>query len=278
MSMTATSSGGIGPHKQLPPGRYSIVDQMRSEWTKLVSVRSTIWTLGLTIVIGIGVSAIAAAETRSHWDSSPNLHAGFDPISLSLTGVFIAQLIIGVLGVMVMSAEYGTGTIRATLSATPRRPGVLVAKASVFGFVALVVSMLTAFLSFFVGQALLTSPAVNATLSSPDALREILGTGIFLFLIGLFALGIATVIRHTAGAISTFVGVLLVLPTVLQALPNSIHNDIVKFLPSRIGIEVLSRGGQPSYVFTPWVGLAVMAGYTAVLLIIGGIQMSKRDA
>jgi len=276
MSMTTTSPAWIGPHKQLPPGRYSIVDQMRSEWTKLVSVRSTIWTLGLTIVIGIGVSAIAAAETRSHWNSTQ--HFGFDPISLSLTGVFIAQLIIGVLGVMVMSAEYGTGTIRATLSATPRRPGVLVAKASVFGFVALVVSMLTAFLSFFVGQALLTSPAVNATLSSPDALREVLGTGIFLFLIGLFALGIATVIRHTAGAISTFVGVLLVLPTVLEALPNSIHNDIVKFLPSRIGIEVLSRGGQPSYVFSPWVGLAVMAGYTAVLLIIGGIQMNKRDA
>jgi hypothetical protein len=234
------------------------------------------WTLGLTILIGIGVSAIAAAETRSHWASTQ--HFGFDPISLSLTGVFIAQLIIGVLGVMVMSAEYGTGTIRATLSATPRRPGVLIAKASVFGFVALVVSMVTAFLSFFVGQALLTSPAVHATLSSPDALREILGTGVFLFLIGLFALAIATLVRHTAGAISTFVGILLVLPTVLQALPNSIHNDIVRFLPSRIGITMLSRGGQPNFVFSPWVGLAVMAGYTAVLLIIGGIQMTKRDA
>jgi ABC-2 type transport system permease protein len=276
MSTITTSPTGLGPHKQLPPGRYSIVDQMRSEWTKLVSVRSTIWTLGLTIVIGVGVSAIATAETRSHWNSTS--HFGFDPTSLSLTGVFVAQLIIGVLGVLVMSAEYGTGTIRATLSATPRRPGVLVAKASVFGFVALVVSMATAFLSFFVGQALLTSPAVHATLSSPDALREIVGTGIFLFLIGLFALAIATLIRHTAGAISTFVGVLLVLPTVLQALPNSIHNDIVRFLPSRIGIQVLSRGHQPPFVFSPWVGLAVMAGYTAVLLIIAGAQMTRRDA
>jgi ABC-type transport system involved in multi-copper enzyme maturation permease subunit len=275
MSMTTTSPAGIGPQKQLPPGRYSIRDQMRSEWTKLVSVRSTMWTLGLTIVIGIGVSAIAAAETRSHWNSTQ--HFGFDPTSLSLTGVFIAQLIIGVLGVMVMSAEYGTGTIRATLSATPRRPGVLVAKASVFGFVALVVSMVTAFLSFFVGQALLASPAVHATLSSPDALREVLGTGIFLFLIGLFALAIATLIRHTAGSISTFVGVLLVLPSVLRALPNSIYNDIDRFLPSRIGITVLSRGPQPN-VFSAWVGLAVMAGYTLALLIIGGVQMTKRDA
>jgi len=276
MSSTMTSPTGLGPHKQLPPGRYSLVDQMRSEWTKLVSVRSTIWTLALTIVIGIGVSALAAAETRSHWNTTP--HFGFDPTSLSLTGVFVAQLIIGVLGVLVMSAEYGTGTIRATLSATPRRPGVLVAKASVFGIVALVVSMVTAFLSFFVGQALLSAPAVHATLSTPGALREILGTGIFLFLVGLFALAIATLIRHTAGAISTFVGILLVLPTVLQALPNSIHNDIERFLPSRIGIEVLSHGHQPPFVFTPWVGLAVMAGYTAVLLVIAGVKMSKRDA
>ncbi len=276
MSTTMTSPTGLGPHKQLPPGRYSILDQMRSEWTKLVSVRSTIWTLGLTIVIGIGVSALAAAETRSHWDTNP--HFGFDPTSLSLTGVFVAQLIIGVLGVLVMSAEYGTGTIRATLSATPRRPGVLVAKASVFGIVALVVSMVTAFLSFFVGQALLSAPAIHATLSTPGALREVLGTGIFLFLIGLFALAIATLIRHTAGAISTFVGIVLVLPTVLQALPNSIHNDIERFLPSRIGIQVLSHGPQPSFVFSPWVGLAVMAGYTLVLLAIAGAQMSKRDA
>jgi hypothetical protein len=137
--------------------------------------------------------------------------------------------------------------------------------------------MVTAFLSFFVGQALLTSPAVHATLSSPDALREVLGTGIFLFLIGLFALAIATLIRHTAGAISTFVGVLLVLPSVLRALPNSIYNDIDRFLPSRIGITVLSRGPQPN-VFSAWVGLAVMAGYTLALLIIGGVQMTKRDA
>jgi len=275
VSTISTSQRDVGPRAQLPPGRYSTLDQMRSEWTKLVSVRSTIWTLGLTIVIGIGVSAIAAAETSSHWATNP--HFGFDPTSLSLTGVFVAQLIVGVLGVLVMSSEYGTGTIRATLSATPRRPGVLVAKASVFGLVALVVSMLTAFLSFFVGQALLTAPAIHATLSSPDALREIVGTGIYLFLIGLFALALATLIRHTAGAISAFVGILLVLPSVLQALPNSLQHDIIKFTPSRIGVAVLSRGNHP-FAFSPWVGLAVLAGYTAALLVIAGVKFTKRDA
>lgn len=273
--MSTTSPMTLGSNKQLPSGRYSIFDQMRSEWTKLVSVRSTIWTLGLTIVVGVGVSAIAAAETASHWDTSR--HFGFDPTSLSLTGVFVAQLIIGVLGVLVMSTEYGTGTIRATLSATPRRPGVLAAKASVFGIVALVVSMVTSFLSFFVGQALLTAPATHATLSSPDALREVAGTGIYLFLIGLFALSLATLIRHTAGAISTFVGIVLVLPSVLQALPNSLQHDIIKFTPSRIGIAVITRGNHP-FAFSPWVGLAILAAYTAALLVIAGVKLTKRDA
>lgn len=279
--MTTTSPATLVREKQLPRGHYTLSDLLRSEWTKLISVRSTMWTLGLTIVIGLGVSAIAAAETRSHWLSQPpQSHVGFDPTSLSLTGVFIAQLIIGVLGVMVMSAEYSTGSIRATFSAAPRRPLVLVAKTAVFGLVALVVSMATAFLSFFVGQALLSAPAVHATLSTPGALREVAGTGIFLFLIGLFALALATIIRHTAGAISTFVAILLVLPSLLRALPSSMFNAIDPYMPSRIGVTLLTL--NPSHTgenaFSPWIGLLVLGGYTVALLVIGGVLMVRRDA
>lgn len=276
----STNSAVLIREKRIPSGRYSLGDLMRSEWTKLLSVRSTMWTLGLTIFVGLGVSAIATYETRSHWLSqSAQSHVGFDPTSLSLTGVFVAQLIIGVLGVMVMSGEYGTGTIRATFAASPRRPLVLISKGIVFGVVALVVAMVTSFLSFFLGQALLSSPAVHATLSTPGAMREVVGTGLFLGLIGLFALGLATVIRHTAGAISAFVGILLVLPNVLRALPNSIYNDIDKFMPSRIGSDILSIGpGQQGNGFSPWVGLLVMAVYTAVLLVVGAVVMVRRDA
>jgi len=274
-----TNSTVLIREKRIPAGRYSLTDLMRSEWTKLLSVRSTMWTLGLTVFVGLGVSAIASYETRTHWLSQPQSHVGFDPTSLSLAGVYVAQLIIGVLGVMVMSGEYGTGTIRATFSASPRRPLVLVAKGIVFGVVTLVVAMVTSFLSFFLGQGLLSSPAVHATLSTPGALREIVGTGLFLGLIGLFALGLATVIRHTAGAISTFVGILLVLPNVLRALPNSIYEDVSKFLPSRIGANILSIGpGQQGNGFSPWVGLLIMAIYTAVLLIISAVVMVRRDA
>ncbi len=266
--------------KPQPKGRYSMGDLMRSEWTKLESVRSTKWTLGLTILVGLGVSAIAAAETTSHWNSPGSNHFGFDPTSLSLTGVFIAQLIIGVLGVMVMSAEYTTGTIRATFSAAPRRTEVLVAKSIVFGSVALVVAMVTSFLSFFLGQALLTAPAIHATLSTPNALREIVGTGLYLGLVGLFAMALATIIRHTAGSISAFVGILLVLPNVLRALPNSMYNAIIKFMPSHIGNAVLQTGpgsNNPNS-FSPWVGLLIMLAYTLALLVIGAVLMQRRDA
>jgi ABC-type transport system involved in multi-copper enzyme maturation permease subunit len=272
-----TISPTLARNKPLPKGRYSMGDLVRSEWTKLTSVRSTKWTLGLTIVIGLAVSAIAAAETTSHWNSPGSTHFGFDPTGLSLTGVFIAQLIIGVLGVMVMSAEYTTGTIRATFSAAPRRTEVLISKTIVFGAVALVVAMATSFLSFFLGQALLTSPAIHATLSTPNALRQVVGTGLYLAVIGLFAMALATIIRHTAGSISAFVGILLVLPTVLQALPNSMYNAAIKFMPARIGNSLVSSSGGHN-AFSPWVGLLVMLAYTVALLIIGGVLMQRRDA
>ncbi len=277
--MTSTQAA-LNYEKPTPEGRYSLWDLVRSEWWKLSSVRSTFWTLGLTVIVGLGVSAIASSVTRSHWSSqSAGSRASFDPTSLSLSGVFIAQLIIGVLGVMVMSGEYGTGTIRATLSAAPRRPLVLLAKVVVFGVVALVVALVTSFLAFYIGQALLTAPAVHATLSTPGALREVVGTGLFIGLIGILSLGLATIIRHTAAAISAFVAILLVVPNVLRALPNSIYSEMIRYFPSRIGAAFLSSNqGPPRSAFSPWNGLMVMAAYTLVLLILGAVALVRRDA
>ncbi|MGH9293524.1 MAG: ABC transporter permease subunit [Acidimicrobiales bacterium] len=264
--------------KQLPTGRYGIGGLLRSEWTKLRTVRSTMWTLGVTIVLGIGVSAIATAETRAHWSTmSPGSRASFDPTSTSLIGIFIGQFAIGILGALVISAEYSTGTIRATFSAAPRRPLVLVAKVVVFGIVALVVAGVAAFLAFFLGQALLGAPATHATLASPGALREVVGSGLYVGVIGLFALGLGTIIRHTAGAISAFIGVLLVLPLINQALPTSITLDVRRFLPGSIGATMISLHVGP-HLFSPWTGLLVLCGYTLGALIIGGALLVRRDA
>jgi ABC-2 type transport system permease protein len=264
--------------KELPRGRYGLGGLLRSEWTKLRTVRSTMWTLGCTVLIGVAIGALSTGLARANWlTMSPADRAAFDPIGRSLVGVYFGQFTIGILGVLAMSAEYATGTIRATFSAAPRRPLVLAAKTLVFGVVAVVISEMVAFASFLLGQAFLTAPAVHATLGSPGALRAVAGSGLYLCVMGLFALGLAAIIRHTAGAISAFVGILLLIPLIVQQLPSSLNNDLARFLPLRIGAEMVSGPPQPN-TFSPWTGLAVLCVYAAVALVAGAVVLVRRDA
>jgi ABC-2 type transport system permease protein len=262
----------------LPSGRYGLSGVLKSEWTKLRSVRSTMWTLGITVVLGIGIGALTTYLTRLHWSTmTPFDQQTFDPAGTSLVGLFIGQFAIGVLGVLVLSAEYGTGTIRATFSAAPRRPMVLVAKATVFGALALVVAEVVAFVSFFLGQALLSAPATHATLSTPGALRQVVGGGIYIAVLGLFALGLAAIIRHTAGAICAYLGTILMVPIIIALLPTSIQYDARRFLPDRIGSAIISTTSDP-HLFSPWIGLLLLCGYAAAALVIGGVLIVRRDA
>lgn len=267
---------------------YRMTGLLRSEWTKLTSVRSTLWSYALVVVLALGLAAIATAETRAHWATmAPPEQLTFDPTSTSLIGVFFAQLVVGVLGVIVVSAEYSSGTIRATFSAAPRRPRVLVAKAAVFAAATLVMSEVVAFCSFFLGQALLTAPATHDTLATPGALRAVVGTGLYLCVLGLLGMALGVIIRHGAGAIGAFVGVLLVLPLIVAALPNSIGQSIRRFLPAVIGHRMITvtppavHGAHfvsGTVGFSPWVGFAILCGYTAGLLVVGGILLVRRDA
>jgi hypothetical protein len=266
-------------HKALPPGHYGFLDLLRSEWTKIRTVRSTMWTIGVTVVLGIGIGALVSALTRSHW-SSMNLgqRLSFDPSATSLIGILFAQFAIGILGVLVISAEYSTGTIRATFSAAPNRSRVFAAKIVVFGLLSLIVAEFTSFVAFFLGQFLLSSPATHATLSSPGAFRAVFGGGLFVCALGLVAMGLGTIIRHTAGAISAFVGILLVLPILTAALPSQLSQDVRKFMPDRIGVDMLTTKSQDFGAFSPWVGLLIVAIYAVVLLFIGASMLERRDA
>jgi len=286
-----------------PPGRVGLRRAMAAEWTKLWSVRSTMWTLAATVVAVVGLCALGTGTV------SPS-EIIEDPTRRSLIGIFLGQLIFGVLGVLVMSAEYGTGTIRATLSAVPRRPLVLTAKVLVFGAVAVVVSEILAFSAFAVGQAILSAKHAvgskaaavqhaqqfgvklphniqavlttgSASLGQPGVLRAVIGAGLYLTVLGLLALGLATIIRHTAGAISAFVGVVLVLPLIVQALPASISNAVARYLPANIGLVMFSTAGAPDrigYAFSPWTGFAILLLYTVVILGIGCWVLVRRDA
>jgi ABC-type transport system involved in multi-copper enzyme maturation permease subunit len=263
--------------------RYRPTGVLRSEWTKLRSVRSTTWTLLSTVVITIGIGVIATATEATRWAHSfPAGHLSFDPTNLSLTGLLFGQFAIGILGVLVISAEYGTGTIRASLAAVPDRRMLLAAKAAVFALVVLVVGEVVSFGAFFIGQMLIGGGAPHATIGQAGVLRAVVGAGLYLALLGLLALGLGSIIRHTAGAIAVFVGVLLIIPLLLPALPTSLNHAINKFEPITIGNAMtsvnthVSSGSAPT--FNAWVGLAIMAGYAALALGIGGWRMMRRDA
>lgn len=262
----------------LPAGRVSLKGLLGSEWTKLRTVRSTMWTLAATILTGVAASATAMAFTRAHWATeSAAARAAFNPAEVSLVGVYLGgSLVIGILGILVMSGEYATGTIRATLAAEPRRPRVLAAKVLVFAAVSLITAEVTSFASFLIGQAILTSPARHDTLSSPGALQAVAGVGLFLCACGLLALGIAAVIRHTAGAIGAYAFVMLVLPIAVAGLPSSIGDNIERFLPEEVG-SVMINNAIPRG-FGPWTEFAILCGYTVIMLALGTVLLVRRDA
>lgn len=278
MTVTLSSSSSVPAARGRRIRAWSV---FAAEWIKLRSVRSTSWSIFAMTLITIGVSVIAGITVTNQWNSFalPD-KLTFDATGISLRGLLFSQLVIGVLGVLVISAEYGTATIRATLSAVPHRPLVLVAKATVFGAVAFMVGEILSFVAFLVGQSLLRSPAPHATLSQPGVLRAVVGGGLLIPVFGLLALGLGTIIRHTAGAITTYVGFILVLPLIIEALPSSISRPVLKFMPFQISNAMTSvhRGFDFGPSFSPWTGFAIMCGYALTALVIGGWLLVRRDA
>ncbi|HLI43399.1 MAG TPA: ABC transporter permease subunit [Acidimicrobiales bacterium] len=265
-------------------GHYGPLQLCRSEWTKLRTVRSTIWTLSVTMLAVVGIGAIATAVTAHQWRQGGIVdRINFDPTARSLAGLFLGEICLGVLGVLAVTAEYSSGTIRATLAAAPNRRMVLACKAAVFGAVALVTSEVLTFAAFLLGQQLLKGTTPYATLGEPGVLRAVAGTGLTLTVVALFALALGVIIRHTAGAIAAFVASLLVLPLILQAFPVSIQHGALKYLPLVIAERMAATTSPASdfgnaALFSPWVGFAILCGYTLALLLIGGWLFSRRDA
>jgi ABC-type transport system involved in multi-copper enzyme maturation permease subunit len=263
--------------------RYGVGAVMRSEWTKMRSVRSTTRTIALTVIFTIGIGIIAATTEAGRWThASAATRLTFDPTNLSLTGILFGQLMIGILGVLVVSAEYGTGTIRATLAAVPNRRIFLVAKATTFAIVAFLVGEVVSFVAFFAGQSLINGGAPHATITQPGVLGAVVGSGLYLTVLGMLAVGLGLIIRHTAGSLAAFVGILLIVPLLTPAFPTSLQNAISKFEPTTIGNAMtvvtthLPKGSAPT--FNPWVGLAILSAYAAVALGLGAWRLVRRDA
>jgi ABC-2 type transport system permease protein len=295
----------------LPPaaGRAGLRGVIASEFTKLRSVRSTYWTIGSLFVSSVGLAAAIGAGTVAAIHNNPGNKALFDATQTSLGFFFyVGQLIIAVLGAMVITSEYSTGMIRTSLTAMPRRGVVFGSKLLVFTGAALVVSLVTSFVTFFVGQAVMSGTGVSAslfhsttvplqvfqsdntparfvgtvTVTPGTVLGAIIGTALFVTVAAVIAFGLGAIIRHTAGAIAAAVGLLFVLPIITQLLPSSWRDDIVRFVPASSG-TVLSAtlgaaNGDDAHLWSTWPQFGVTLIWAAVLLIVGAYLFRTRDA
>lgn len=263
----------------------SLWPAISSEWIKFRSLRSTRWALLATVLLSIGISALICFAERQQWatQTAPE-HLSFDPTATSLSGFFLAEIAIGVIGVLIISSEYSSGSIRSTLAATPARVVVLLAKAIVLFVSVLVVAELCSFASFVIGQSILHGATTTASLSDATVLRAVVLSGLSLALLALLALGIATMVRHTAGSITVYVCVTLVIFLIVLALPSSWSIHVFKFLPEILTASMrsttasASSNAQYGALFSPGVSALILACYALVSLICGGALLLRRDA
>src|SRR5262249_1669259 len=216
----------------------NFTDVLRGEWTKLRTVRSAYLTGVVSVLATIGVCVIVCVKWADDIRKSPG--DTLDPTLASLNGIFLAQVAVGTLGVMVISSEYGTGMIRATFGAVPQRRAVLAAKGLVFTTVVLVGGELLSFAAFGIGQAILHGAHAGASLGQPEVLRGVLGGGLCLAAGGLLGCGLGALIRHPAGALSAFFGVLFALTALADLLPTSWRNDVIPYMPANAGTQIFS--------------------------------------
>ena len=266
------------------PGRASFGGTVRSEFTKIRSVRSTYWTLAAMVIITIGISALLSWGRIQDYASQPAFVQAHMAVEIraratefSMFGLILGQLVIAVLGALTITAEYSTGMIRTSLTVMPRRETVYMAKALVFTVIALVAGLVTSFGSYFIGQAIFATHHLNSSIGQPGVLRAVIGGGLFLGACGLLSFGIGALLRHTAGAITTSVALLFVVFVLSGFLPSSWAVHVDKWIPLNAGGAIWENLSGVN-MFSPWVGFGVFCCYAAAAVVAGGILFRTRDA
>lgn len=284
--MSAAPAASVSPVQATPARqgrRAGFGHYLLSEWTKIRSVRSTAWTLVLFVIITVGLTALITWVTEANWNgphaAARDVRALTDPTSIIFgASIYLGQLTIAVLGVLVISAEYSTGVIRASLLAVPKRLPMLAAKVTVFSMIMVVLAEIVVFASFFVGAAILHS-RVSVSLGDTDILRATVGAGLYLVVFGLLALGIGALVRHTAGAVSIAVCVAFVLPILAGLLPSSSPWDYINaYLPVQAGSQIYVIHPSSPDLLSAWEGLGVLCIWAVVLLGLAAYFLDKRDA
>ena len=260
-------------------GKVTQARVARSEWTKLWSLRSTRWSLAAAVFAMVVLAIGIASVQMSRWNHlDPHDRLTFNSIDNGVGGYHLAQLAIGVLGVLVISGEYSTGMIRSSMMAVPKRLPVLWAKLGVFSAVTFVLMLVSSFVAFFAVQAIVTQHHVQHSIGDPTALRAVVGTALFLTVVGALGMGLGALLRNTAGGIAAFVGLLFVLPGITALLPHTVADSIDPYLPLNAGFAVTTSRFENSHHLSPWVGFAVFCGYAAVIIGAAAWRMVRRDA
>ena len=270
--------------RQTPaPAGPGLRDALRAEWTKLRTSPGTIWLLLAIIVVTVALSAAATAVTRCSGVVSPG--CAQDPAKLSLTGVDLSQAVVAILAVLVVSGEYGTGMIRTTLAAMPRRSTVLAAKAAAVTGLVLAAGTIAVLGSLLAGRLLLPGNGFTAahgfaplSLGDGPVLRAAAGSVLYLALIGLLSLGIATAVREAAVAIGLVLGLLYLAYIIAAVVTNqAVHRHLLQAAPMMAGLDIQATTGLHGLPLSPWAGLGVVAAWAVGALLLGGLLLRFRD-
>jgi ABC-2 type transport system permease protein len=252
---------------------------LRSEWTKVRTLSGTGWMLIGAVALTVGSSAAVAAAL--HVSSG----SGQDPTRLSLTGIDLGQAVAAVFAVLAISEEYGTGMIRVSLSAAPRRLVLLVAKAANVGVLVLIAGLLAVGGCLVVGRLMLPAGGLNpahgyalVSVGDPATLRAAAGSVLYLVLVALLSLGVATTIRDTTVSIGAVLGLLYLPPILAEAVSDPLRRYLEQFAPMTAGLAIQATTNLRSLPIEPWAGLGVLAVWASAALVAGGLLLRLRDA
>ncbi|WP_371662640.1 ABC transporter permease [Streptomyces sp. NBC_00280] len=250
---------------------------IRSEWTKIRSVASTVWTLGLAAVVTIALGALISLLFKNQWsDLSEKDRLSFDPTYTSFAGMSLGQLAMIVFGVLVVSNEYSTGMIRTSLSAVPQRGTFLASKLAVAAGLAFAVGIVTSFAAFFLGQAMLGGHSTS--IGDPGVLRAVIGGALYMTLIALFSMGVAAMLRSPMLSLGVLMPFFFLISNILGAV--SATKKVARYLPDQAGSKIMQvvTPVDNDTPYGPWGGLAIMVGWVVVALLGGYVLLKKRDA
>jgi len=267
MTLPRTASGG----------RVTQLRVIVSEWTKFRSLRSTRYTLLATVGLTVGLALAAAVLVATQWATmTPANKATFQPLNVSLVGASIGVMVIGVLGVLMMTSEYATGLVSSTFAAVPKRLPVLWGKAAVYSAIAMSVTVPAMLIAFFSTQAILSGNHAQIAFGHTGVARAVIGSALYLTIAGLLGLGLGGIFRSTAAAVTSLTVILFVLPVISFILPAGLSNTISPYLPGNAGQAIMDIAPQ-AHTLTPWVGLGVFAAYAFAALAAAAVLLVKRD-